>query len=72
MCVGGSCFLCLTFYWEASPSQVMIEAKQYEADAEAVAFEATEKIADDIVLKICNDLYDEVMRCRCFVPRSDK
>jgi hypothetical protein len=39
----------------------MIEAKQSEADAEVVAIETAEKIADDIVLKICNDLYDEVM-----------
>jgi hypothetical protein len=62
MRAGGSYFVCLTFYWEASLLHAIIKVKQFEADAEAVAAKAAKKIADDIVLKICNDLYDKVMQ----------
>jgi hypothetical protein len=33
-----------------------------KADPKVVAVEAIEKTVDDIVIKICNDIYDEVMR----------
>jgi hypothetical protein len=49
------------FYWEPSHSRAIIEVKPSEADAEKAATEAAKKIIDDIVLKICNDLYEEVM-----------
>jgi hypothetical protein len=62
MRAGGSYFVCLAFYWEASPWHAIIKVKQFEVDAEAVAAEAAKKIVDDIVLKICNDLYDKVMQ----------
>lgn len=61
MHAGNSCFLCLVVYWEASPSQAIIEVKTSEADAKKATTEAAKKIAYEIVLKICNDLYDEVM-----------
>jgi hypothetical protein len=62
MCIFGySCSLCLSFYSEVSPSQAMVEVRQPEADPKVVVIEATEKIADDIVTKFCNDIYDEVM-----------
>lgn len=61
MCAGNSCFLCLAFYQEASPWQAIIEVKTSEVDAEKAVTNVAKKIADDIVLKICNDIYDEVM-----------
>jgi hypothetical protein len=62
VCIGGSCFLFLTFYWEAYPLQTMVKTKQSEVDAEAIAIEAADKNADDIMMKICNDIYGEVVR----------
>jgi hypothetical protein len=48
---------------------VIIEVKHTEAkakdaaiEAEAVAARATKKAADDVVLKICERIYDEVMQ----------
>jgi hypothetical protein len=61
MRIGGSCSLCLTFYWEASPSQAMVEAKHPKVDPEVAAIEAAEEITDEIVIKICNNIYDKVM-----------
>jgi hypothetical protein len=36
----------------------MIEAKQLEVDPKVDDIEVTEKIVDDIVIKICRDIYD--------------
>jgi hypothetical protein len=51
-----------------STSQVIIEVKHAETEAEAAAIEAkaitvraTKRAADNIVLKICEQIYDEVM-----------
>jgi hypothetical protein len=51
-----------------STSQEIIEVKQTEVKAEldatkteAVVAEASKKATDDIVLKICEVIYDEVM-----------
>jgi hypothetical protein len=54
---GNSYFLCLTFYWEASNSHAIIEVKPTEANVEAA-----NRIANDIILKNCNDLYDKVIQ----------
>ena len=62
MRAGGSYFFYLEIYWDASPSQAIIEVKQSKVDVEAVAVEAANKIMDDIILKISSDLYDEVMQ----------
>jgi hypothetical protein len=57
-----SIFFIWLFYWEASHSHAIIEVKPSKADTEKSIAEADKKIADDIVLKICTDLYDEVMQ----------
>jgi hypothetical protein len=48
---------------------VIIEVKHTEAkakdasiEAKVVAARATKKVADDVVLKICERIYDEVMQ----------
>jgi hypothetical protein len=41
---------------------VIIEVKPSKAYDEKDATKAAKKIADGIVLKICNDLYDKVMQ----------
>jgi hypothetical protein len=54
----------LTFYWEVFTSQAIIEVMQtkVEAKAKATEAEAANKVADDVVWKICEDIYDEIMQ----------
>jgi hypothetical protein len=60
--------LSYNFCWEVSISQVIIEVKHTEAEAkdvaieaEAIAARATKKATDDVFLKICEQIYDEMM-----------
>jgi hypothetical protein len=39
----------------------MVEASQPEVDPEVTAIEVTERTIDEIVMKICNDIYDGVL-----------
>jgi hypothetical protein len=40
----------------------MVEVKWLNADLDLAAIEVTEMTVDDIMIKNCNDIYDEVMR----------
>jgi hypothetical protein len=56
------------FCCEVSTSQTIIEvehtkveAKDVVIEAEAIVARATKKAADDVVLEICEQVYDEMM-----------
>lgn len=44
----------LNLYLEVSTSQTIVEVKQTEVEAEV-----EKKVADDVIWKICEDIYDE-------------
>jgi hypothetical protein len=57
------------FCCEVSTSQTIIEVEHTEAEAEdgvieaeAIAARVVKKVADDVVLKICEQVYNEMMR----------
>jgi hypothetical protein len=57
------------FCWEVSTSQVIIKVKHTEAKAKdtvivakAVAVRVAKKVVDEVVLKICEQIYDEMMQ----------